>query len=86
MSGSVLDAITMERRGIPSAPIGTEMLVVTTGRGMAKIQGVPDFPIVSLVLSGGNMTGWRNREELEKMAQQAAPQVERILLGKGSDV
>jgi hypothetical protein len=83
MSGSVLDAITMERRGIPSAPIGTEMLVMTTGRGMAKIQGIPDFPIVSLVRSGGNMTGWRDQEEIEKMAQQAASQVERILLGTG---
>lgn len=83
MSGSVLDAITMERRGIPSAPVGTEKLAMTTGRGMARIQGVPGFPIVSLTHDGGNMTGWRDLEEIEKMAQQAAPQVERILLGKG---
>ena len=83
MSGSVLDAITMERRGIASAPVGTELLAMTTGRGMAKIQGVPDFPIVTVVATGGNMTGMRDEEEIEKMAQQAAPQVERILLGKG---
>jgi len=82
MSGSVLDAITMERRGIPSAPIGTEKLANTTGRGMARIQGVPDFPIVTLAHEGGNMTGMRDLEEIDKMARQAAPQVERILLGK----
>lgn len=81
MSGSVLDAITMERRGIPAAAIGTEMLAATTGRGMARIQGVPDFPIVSLVVTGGNMTGLRDQVEIEKLARQVAPQVERVLLG-----
>jgi hypothetical protein len=83
MSGSVLDAITMERRGKPAAPVGTELLVMTTGKGMAKIQGVPDFPIVSVQHVGGNMSGERNDQEIERLAQQAAPQVERILLGKG---
>ena len=41
----MLDAISLERRGIPAAAIGVKKLVETTGRGMCRAQGIPDYPM-----------------------------------------
>jgi hypothetical protein len=81
-SASVLDAITMERRGVPAAMVGAERLVRTTGRGMASLQGIPDFPLA--VIPGiGQMEGIRedrDKAKIESYAADLAPQVESILL------
>ena len=82
MSGSVLDAITFERRGIPAAVIGVKKLAMTTGRGMAKIQGVPDFPIAIIDHPAGIIDQVREPEQIKALAEQAVPQVEDILLGR----
>ncbi len=81
-SASVLDAITMERRGIPAAMTGAERLVRTTGRGMAKLQGMPDFPL-AIIHGIGQMEGIHSDTEKSTIlafAAELAPQVEEILL------
>ena len=78
----MLDAITLERRGIPAVPIGVQQLVVTTGRGMARIQGVPDFPIAVLKHPMGALESIDDPKVIEELANQAIPQVENILLGR----
>ena len=72
----------MERRGIPAVPIGVRQLVMTTGKGMARIQGVPDFPIAVLVHAMGALESIDDPKVIEDLANQALPQVENILLGK----
>ncbi len=78
----MLDALTMERAGIPAAAIGVEKLVMTTGRGMARAQGIPDYPIAVVSHDMGAMADMHDDGEVQKMAAAAAPQVEAILLGK----
>jgi hypothetical protein len=78
----VLDAITLERRGIPAVPIGVKQLVMTTGKGMARIQGVPDFPIAVLTHAMGALESIDDPKVIEDLANQAIPQVENILLGR----
>jgi hypothetical protein len=78
----VLDAITLERRGVPAVPIGVKQLVMTTGKGMARIQGVPDFPIAVLIHAIGALESIDDPQVIEGLANQAIPQVENILLGR----
>jgi hypothetical protein len=75
----VLDAITVERRGVPAAMVGTEKLVRTTGRGMAKLQGLPDYPL-AVIRGHGLLEGIREDSERDKVAAEIATQVENILL------
>jgi hypothetical protein len=78
----VLDALTMERAGIPAVAIGVEKLVMTTGRGMARAQGIPDYPIAVVSHDMGAMADMKGDDDVQNMAATAAPQVEAILLGK----
>ena len=78
----MLDAIALERRGIPAVPIGVQQLVFTTGKGMARIQGAPDFPIAVVTHLMGALESIEDPKVIEEMADQAIPQVENILLGK----
>jgi hypothetical protein len=79
MSGSVLDAITLERRGVPAAVTGAELFINTTGRGMARIQGVPDFPLIAI--SGYvQLESIRTREERDAVAEFMARNVRDVLL------
>jgi hypothetical protein len=78
-SASVLDAITMERRGIPAAMVGAERLANTTGRGMARIQGLPDFPLI-VIAGHGLLEQIREDSEREELAQWMASNVESVLL------
>ena len=39
----MLDAITLERRGIPAAAVGVQKLVETTGRGMGRGHGAAEY-------------------------------------------
>jgi hypothetical protein len=47
-SASVIDAISLERRGVPAAMVGSEILVDTVGRGMATAHGYEDFPMATI--------------------------------------
>ncbi len=72
----------MENAGIPAAIIGVEKLVMTTGRGMARAQGIPDYPIAVLSHAMGAMADLKSDEDVQNMAAAAAPQVEAILIGE----
>jgi len=76
----VLDAITLERRGIPSACVATEKLARTTGRAMARAQRAPDFPIATVEFHTGLMTNLDSMDDAVRMAHEAFPQVEKILV------
>ena len=76
----MLDAITLERKGIPSAVVATTKLANTTGRAMARAQKAPDFPIATIDFHTGLMTNLDSMEEARHLAQVALPQVEEILL------
>jgi len=76
----VLDAITLERRGIPSAVVATAKLAKTTGRAMARAQRAPDFPIATIEFHTGLMTNLDSMDEARRLAHEAFPQVEKILL------
>lgn len=82
MSGSVLDSIFIERRGKPAAAVGVTKLAMTTGKGMARSQGFPDFPIAMIDHPKGALEGLHEAKEVDKLAKQAVIQVENILLGK----
>lgn len=73
----MLDAINIERLGTAAVVIAVKKLAMTTGRGMAKAQGVPDFPIAILDHSFGAVAGEAN---LDPYVPGVADQVERILL------
>ncbi|MDP6550325.1 MAG: hypothetical protein QF659_09670 [Dehalococcoidia bacterium] len=76
----MLDAITLERRGIPSAVVATEKLARTTGRAMARAQRAPDFPIATVEFHTGLMTNLDSMDDAVRMAREAFPQVEEILV------
>lgn len=79
---SVADAIAMERRGTPAAMVGAEKLVATVGRGMAKVQGLPDFPL-AVIHGSGQLEGMderNDRDDVVRFAEDLAVQVEAILL------
>ncbi len=75
----MLDAITLERRGIPAAAIGVKKLVETTGRGMCRAQGVPDYPIAVIDHPTGSLASLNDTASVSRFAAQIAEQVERIL-------
>ena len=72
----------MERRGIPAAVVGVEKLVMTTGKGMARAQGYPDFPMVVIRHSTGHLMGLDDANVIRELAEAAAPQIAAILLGE----
>lgn len=73
----MLDAITIEKLGTPAVVIAVKKLAMTTGRGMAKAQGVPEFPIAVLDHPFGAVTGEHN---LDPYVPEVATQIEQILL------
>jgi hypothetical protein len=75
----VLDAITLEQRGIPAAAIGVKKLVETTGRGMCRAQGMPDYPIAVIDHPTGSLASLKDRETISRYAAEVADQVARIL-------
>jgi hypothetical protein len=75
----VLDAITLEQRGIPAAAVGVRKLVETTGRGMCRAQGMPDYPIAVIDHATGSLASLKDRATVSRFAAQVADQVERIL-------
>ena len=78
----MLDALLMEKAGIPAASIGVEKLVKTTGRGMARAQGIPDYPIAIICHPMGPLADLKNDHDVMTLALAAASQVEDILTGE----
>lgn len=76
----MLDAITLERRGIPSAAVGVKKLVETTGRGMCRAQGMPDYPIAVVDHPTGSLASVNDATTLSRFAALVADQIEEILL------
>ena len=72
----------MEKAGIPAVSIGVEKLVKTTGRGMARAQGIPDYPIAVISHPMGPLADLKDDHDVQVLAMAAAPQVEAILIGE----
>lgn len=75
MSANVLDAIMMERRGVPATAVGTERLAETTGRGMARFHGVPRFPIAIIRSHPVRLEGVTKPEDRKSLVDEFYPQV-----------
>ncbi|MFQ5861258.1 MAG: hypothetical protein ACE5IG_06895 [Dehalococcoidia bacterium] len=73
------DALTLEKRGIPAAVIGTDRLVATTGKGMARAHGAPNYPFAIIEHP---IESVRGEGELRAKAEVAAQQVAVILTGQ----
>lgn len=72
----MLDGVTLEQQGIPTATIITEVFV-RTAEAYTKMLGAPDFPYLVCphpITSVG-------AKELEARARLLAPGVRRLLLG-----
>lgn len=75
----MLDAVNLERKGIPAAVVGQDKLVNTTGKGMARALGYPTMGFAVIPYAVTDWGGAATDEELMAKAHTAAPQVERIL-------
>ena len=75
----MLDGITLERRGIPTAVVCTDAFEVT-GRAMAQIQGTPDYQFALIPHPIANLTD----EQMRQRAQEAAPNVIKLLTDRPS--
>ena len=69
----------MERRGVPAAAVGVKKLVETTGRGMCRAQGIPDYPIAVIDHPTGSLASVKDGETISGFAVLVADQVERLL-------
>ena len=78
----MLDAINLERKGIPAAVVGQDKLINTTGKGMARAQGYPTMSFAVIPYSATDWGGAATDAELKEKADTAAPQVARILTGE----
>lgn len=72
------DGIELEKRGIPTVTICTDMFVETS-KTMAQLKGFPDYPFLIVPHPIGNL----KPEELLDRAKKAAPEALRTLLGAG---
>ena len=64
---------------MPAAAIGVKKLVETTGRGMCRAQGMPDYPIAVVDHPTGSLASVTDVATLSRFAVLVADQVERIL-------
>jgi len=71
----VLDGILLERTGVPSASIVTDVFEVT-GRAMAEQWGQPYYRFLVMPHPIANLT----EGELDQRARELAPQVVKLLL------
>ena len=68
------DAILFERFGIPAVGLVTHVFT-NTGRAMADLMGIPDFPFVVVDHPLSSLT----RSEIRSRAIAAAPAVRKLL-------
>ena len=71
----MLDGILLERTGVPSASIVTDVFEVT-GRAMAEQWGQPYYMFLVMPHPIANLT----EGELDQRARELAPQVVKLLL------
>jgi hypothetical protein len=71
----VLDAILMEREGVPAVAIVTAPFI-KTGRAMAESWGGPDYPFLDCPHPIGNLT----QPDLDKIADALTESIERTVL------
>ncbi len=70
----MLDGILLERRGIPTAAICTDVFV-PNGRAIAEAHGAPDYPFALVP----HPLASTNHDELAREAKQVLPEVLRLL-------
>jgi len=70
----VLDGILLEKAGVPSAAIVTDVFEVT-GRAMAEQWGLPHYKFLALPHPIANLTD----AELDQRAREIAPEVVKLL-------
>ena len=75
----MLDGILLERRGVPSASIVTDVFEVT-GRAMAEQWGVPTYTFLCMPHPIANLS----EAELDQRAREIAPEVVKLLF-QGQD-
>ncbi len=75
----MLDGILLEKAGVPSASIITDLFEVT-GRAMAQQWGLPHYKFLSLPHPIANLT----EAELDQRARSITPDVVKLLL-QGQD-
>lgn len=75
----MLDGILLEKAGVPSAAIVTDVFEVT-GRAMAEQWGVPTYRFLVMPHPIANLT----EAQLDQRAREMAPQVVKLLL-QGQD-
>jgi len=71
----VLDGILLEKNGIPSASIVTDVFEVT-GRAMAEQWGLPYYKFLAMPHPIANLT----EAQLDQRAGEMTPQVVKLLL------
>jgi hypothetical protein len=71
----VLDGILLEKNGIPSASIVTDVFEVT-GRAMAEQWGLPYYKFLAMPHQIANLT----EAQLDQRAREMAPEVVKLLL------
>jgi len=71
----VLDGILLEKTGVPSASIVTDVFEVT-GRAMAEQWGLPYYKFLVMPHPVANLT----EAGLDQRAREIAPQVAKLLL------
>ena len=71
----MLDGILLEKNGIPSASIVTDVFEVT-GRAMAEQWGLPYYKFLAMPHPIANLT----ETQLDQRAREMTPQIVRLLL------
>jgi hypothetical protein len=71
----VLDGILLEKNGVPSASIITDVFEAT-GRAMAEQWGVPTYRFLMMPHPIANLT----EAELDRRAREIVPEVVKLLL------
>ena len=71
----MLDGILLEKHGVPSASIVTDVFEVT-GRAMAEQWGLPYYRFLAMPHPIANLT----ETQLDQRAREMAPQVVKLLL------
>lgn len=71
----MLDGILLEKTGVPSAAIVTDVFEVT-GRAMAAQWGVPTYKFLVMPHPIANLS----EKELDQRAREIAPEVVKLLL------
>jgi hypothetical protein len=76
------DSIFLEQRGVPSVCVGTEALMGSVGKGMARALGYPEFPGAIIPKSAGSAARYYTAETKIKWANLVTPQIADLLVKK----